>query len=613
MIAVRRIAITGFLAIFFGSLSAQLNERPNVILIYSDDQGTIDLNCYGAKDLYTPHLDQLASKGVRFTQFYAGSSVCSPSRAALLTGMSPQAAGLPGNTSSQRGDPGMPGDRITIAEMLKEAGYATGHIGKWHLGYSAETRPMAQGFDYTFGHMGGCIDNYSHYFYWNGPNRHDLWENGIEVYREGEYFPDLMVEKAAGFMEAHRAEPFFLYFAINLPHYPLQPTEKWRTFYKDLGMPRRDYAGFISVVDEKIGQLLEHLERLGIKENTIIIFQSDQGHSCEIRTFGGGGNSGVYRGAKSSLFEGGIRVPAIISWPEHLPQGQVNDVACINYDWFPTIAELCGIKSVPPTVEGRSLLPVITDHANSQHAAFHWKLGRQWAVRKGNWKLIGNPTDPSHKFPLDGDSDQLFLVDLDIDPSESNNLYFSKPEIVRELIELYLNWDYGYESDIPEEPKSFNNIAYGSKIELAIEPDAKYSAGGAQSLINNKLGSGNFADGQWLGFEGNDLIANIELKDSHYIESIKIRALQETERWIFLPTKINIFLSESQDLSKPDVQFITVSDDLRKEFQVREFDFSINKKARYLKFEILNVGDCPDWHPGKGQAAWLFIDEIIIE
>ena len=216
------------LPVLYQPANANLKQKPNVIIIVTDDQGSIDLNCYGAKDLATPNLDKLAKTGVKFTRFYAGSSVCSPSRASLLTGKTPQGAGLEGNAPSEKGHAGMPADQFTIAEMMKENGYATAHIGKWHLGYSKETMPLAQGFDYSFGHMGGCIDNYSHFFYWNGPNRHDLWENGVEVYKDGEYFPDLMVDKATSYIKGHMNKPFFLYLAFNTPHYPVQPTKKWR-------------------------------------------------------------------------------------------------------------------------------------------------------------------------------------------------------------------------------------------------------------------------------------------------------------------------------------------------------------------------------------------------
>jgi len=192
-------------------------RAPNVIIIYTDDQGSVDLNCYGAKDLATPHMDSLAKRGVRFTQFYAAAPVCSPSRAGLLTGRYPVRAGVPGNVSSRPGNAGMPAAQVTIAETFKKAGYATAHIGKWHLGYTKETMPNGQGFDYSFGHMGGCIDNYSHFFYWNGPNRHDLWRNGKEIFADGKFFPQLMADEASAFIEKHHAKPFFIYYALNNP------------------------------------------------------------------------------------------------------------------------------------------------------------------------------------------------------------------------------------------------------------------------------------------------------------------------------------------------------------------------------------------------------------
>ena len=588
-------------------------DQPNVVIIYSDDQGSIDLNCYGAEDLFTPNLDKLASNGVKFTQFYAGSSVCSPSRAALMTGMSPQAAGLPGNTSSQPGRPGMPSDRVTIAEMMKEAGYTTAHIGKWHMGYSDDTRPLAQGFDYSYGHMGGCIDNYSHFFYWEGPNRHDLWEDSVEIFREGQYFPDLMTEKAIEFFENNRMDPFFMYFAINLPHYPLQPQEEWREYYKDLDMPRRDYAAFISTIDERVGMLINSLENLKLRKNTIVIFQSDQGHSCEVRAFGGGGNSGIYRGAKASLFEGGIRVPAIISWPKKLPVKAESDIACINYDWFPTIAELCGIESIPDAVEGKSLLPVIMDKQSTQHDVFHWKLGRQWAVRSGSWKLIGNPSDPSNKYPLDGVNDQLFLVNIDKDPSESKNLIKEYPDIANELINKYLEWEFGLPTDIPVTLPPIDNLATGGNIRINNQPHNKYKCEGAKTLINNKQGSNMFDDGQWLGFEGDDLTAIISLGNAVRAKTVRVRFYQDTGSWIFLPEVVELRAGSNYGyLSR--VEMIKTDPALfKKGFLLKEYVFNLDQDIRVLELKVDNLGVCPDWHPGKGGKTWLFIDEIIVE
>ena len=176
--------------------------RPNVLIIFTDDQGSVDANCYGSKDLHTPNMDALARRGVRFTQFYVGAPVCSPSRVALLTGRYPQRAGLAHNAGQTSG---LPNEQVTIAEMLKKAGYRTAIFGKWHLGHAKEMSPLAQGFDEFFGHKNGCIDNYSHFFYWSGPNRHDLWRNDKEVWEEGRFFPDLIVREARRFLKASRS------------------------------------------------------------------------------------------------------------------------------------------------------------------------------------------------------------------------------------------------------------------------------------------------------------------------------------------------------------------------------------------------------------------------
>ena len=188
---------------------------------------------------------------------------------------------------SHKGGAGMP-PQATLAKMFRAAGYATAHIGKWHLGFTPETMPNGQGFDYSFGHMGGCIDNLSHFFYWEGPNRHDLYRNGREVYYPGRFFPDLMVEEAHRFLERNRGRPFFLYFALNMPHYPYQAEPKWLEHYKNLPYPRNLYAAFVSTLDDRVGALLKTVDELGLGERTIIVFQSDNGHSTEVRATAAG-------------------------------------------------------------------------------------------------------------------------------------------------------------------------------------------------------------------------------------------------------------------------------------------------------------------------------------
>ena len=402
--------------------STAMARQPNVIIIFTDDQGSVDMNIYGATDLATPSMDELARRGVRFTQFYAAAPVCSPSRVGLMTGRTPQHGGLNGNVGLNA--VGMPSAQVTIAEELKKAGYATAHIGKWHLGHSKQTIPNGQGFDHSFGHLVGCIDNYSHFFYWSGPNKHDLWLNGKEVFRNGTFFPDLMVEEAGEFIEKNKARPFFVYFAMNMPHYPYQGSPEWLEHYKDLSYPRNLYAAFLSTMDERIGQLLKKVDDLGLTKDTIVVFQSDHGASKEVRAHGGGGSSGPYRGAKFSLYEGGLRIPAVISWPGHLPEDRTRGQMATGCDWYPTILELCRLPAADHRIDGKSLMPIIRSaDAPSAHKSFNWKSGRAWAVREEKWKLIvtGRKTE---------------LYDVPRDPGEARNLAGERAEVVAHLKRL---------------------------------------------------------------------------------------------------------------------------------------------------------------------------------
>lgn len=433
-------------------LGVDRDDRPNVLIIYTDDQGTLDAHCYGSNDLITPNIDRLARTGVRFTEMYSPSAICSASRAGLLTGRFPARAGVPGNVSSQKGVPGMPGSEVTIAEMLQRNGYRTGHVGKWHLGFTPDTMPNGQGFNQSFGHMGGCIDNYSHFFYWVGPNRHDLWRNGKEIWLDGQYFGDAMVDECKRLISEWKSQPFFIYWAINWPHYPLQGTAKWRKQYTHLQSPRNKYAAFVSSMDERIGLIVDHLETLGLREDTIVIFQSDHGHSVEERTFGGGGNPGPYRGCKGCLFEGGIRVPSVISWPSHFPENAVRQQMAVGCDWLPTIAELTDSQLPARQIDGRSLVDVIqSSDATSPHNALYWQLGRgqgaQWAIRQGAWKLLGNPRDNRDPDSLDA-SDKLFLANLKSDRTESANLAAQNPEVLERLDALRAGFVKSIEQDV---------------------------------------------------------------------------------------------------------------------------------------------------------------------
>ena len=383
--------------------------RPNVVIIYTDDQGTLDAGCYGSDDLYTPAMDEIAATGVRFTQAYAH-TVCCPSRAALLTGRHPQRSGVnswtQGNLASELGL-NMALAEVTLAEALREAGYRTALFGKWHLGAAATHGPTKQGFDEFFGLRGGFIDNYNHHFL-HGSGFHDLYEGTEKIDGEGKYFPQMMTDRALTFIDKNREDPFFLYFALNIPHYPEQALEKFGERYKDLPMPHRSYAAMISTTDHYIGKVLAKLTEHGLRDNTIVIFMSDNGHSAEhneIRSdghksglekghyygaHGGGGNTGRFIGHKGTFYEGGLRVPAIISYPKALPQGEVRRQAISAMDWYPTVIELCGIETDKEiALDGASVVPLIRDaKRGGLHDEMHWGWQRRWAVRKGDWKLV---------------------------------------------------------------------------------------------------------------------------------------------------------------------------------------------------------------------------------
>lgn len=429
------------------------HDRPethtNVILILSDDQGTLDLNIYGAEDLYTPHLDALASSGVRFTQFYAAAPVCSPSRGAILTGRYPQRNGVVGN--SQPLNPG----EVTIAEMLRSAGYTTGQFGKWHIGhgrpgdtYPQPHGPNEEGFDESIGFLSGVVDYWSHFNYggaaWGDPpRRHDLQQNGKEIWRSGTHTGDLIVDEALSFMEANKQDPFFVYAAFGSPHYPMQPYDKYMAHYEALPMQRRQYAALVSTMDEQIGRLIQGVEALGLRENTLIIFMSDHGHSTEARADFGGGYAGPFRGAKFSLFEGGIRVPAMISLPGTIPSDAIRHQLATGMDWLPTIADYTYAAIPQYEIDGESLIPIIDNASSSSpHDAIHWhrpsSTNPQWAVRQDDWKLIVNPRDTDRSVVTPEDS--IFLSNMQQDSTEQINLARQYPEKVKALTEMHNTW-----------------------------------------------------------------------------------------------------------------------------------------------------------------------------
>lgn len=428
-------------------------NKPNVIIIMTDDQGYGDLGCMGAEDFVTPNIDALAENGIRFSSMYSGSPVCSPSRACLLTGRYPGNAGVRAIFAGHRRASGLTPEVPTIATALKRLGYKTGISGKWHLGLKDECRPNANGFDEFSGFLAGCVDYYSHIFYWgmadgNTNPTHDLWEDNEEVYDNGSYMTERITEKSVDFIRRHKDEPFMLYVAYNAPHYPMHAPEKYMKRFSHLPWDRQVMAAMISAVDDGVGEIKNELIRQGIADNTIIYFQSDNGPSRESRNWLDGrtdlyygGTSGIFKGHKFSLFEGGIRIPAVLSWPEKISQ-RVIDTPHISADIFPTILEACGGNAANYELDGKSLVPLLEGEGDALHEYLFWEMEGQTAVRKGKYKLVIN----GRLEEFSEVQDEYFLADLESDPGERINLAKELPELCEQLKNAALEWRSGIEN-----------------------------------------------------------------------------------------------------------------------------------------------------------------------
>ena len=428
--------------------AASGKKRPNILILYSADQGFGDAGCFGGEDVKTPHIDSLAAGGTRLTRWYSNCPVCSPSRTALLTGRYQQRGGVKGNIPAGFDQMGMQPTEITLAEALKEQGYRTGVFGKWHQGSAKGCRPNDQGFDEFYGFINGCIDYYSHIFYWSGLPMHDLWKNDRTVWENGVYFNDIITREANRFIRANQSQPFFMYVPFNAPHYPMHaPPEYYERFAHVKDPHRRIQAAMVSVLDDGVGRILDELKRCELFDDTLIFFISDNGPSTEPRNLLNdshdlyhGASAGPFRGGKGGLYEGGIRVPAIVSWPGVIPAGQVNDELGVTMDVFPTVIDAVG-GTLPDDrpYDGKDVMPTIVQGSESQHKKddLFWGLGKQRAVRRGDWKLLLNARA---EFGKDAAAPVL-LHNLKDDPGEKVDLKDKHPKMVTQLKQAIERWE----------------------------------------------------------------------------------------------------------------------------------------------------------------------------
>ena len=430
------------------SVAAQPSSRgatkPNVVLILMDDLGYGDIGSYGVKDARTPNLDRLAREGVRFTDAYANGPNCSPTRAGLISGQYQQRYGIEWPLGAVADDTarGLPATGATLPALLKKNGYATGLIGKWHLGFKQEFGPNAHGFDEFFGFLSGAVGYFSHQ---RGSGTPDLYENTKPVEVPG-YLTDEITRRAVRFVESHSTHPFFLEVAYNAVHWPFevpdlpaalhhevpQPTAPGdRRLYQGptVGRPatRRDYVRMLERADEGVGQILAMLQRRGLTNNTMVIFTNDNGGEWLSR-------NAPLRNRKSTLWEGGLRVPLLIRWPGHLPANKTTAQAAITMDLTASILAATNTP-IPATLklDGIDLLPGLRRGSPIVDRQLFWRIKRprdQRAVRSGRWKLVQDLND-------------FHLFDLSTDPGERNDLTAAHPEVVRNLNAALDQWEKG--------------------------------------------------------------------------------------------------------------------------------------------------------------------------
>ena len=414
--------------------AAQTPQQPNVVVIMTDDMGYADIGSYGAPDIRTPNIDSLARDGVKLTDFHSNGVLCTPTRAGFISGRYQQRylleSALP-SEGAPGGERGLPVRGHSLPQLLKNAGYATALVGKWHLGYKPEFSPKAHGFDYFFGLKSGYIDYYTHT---GGDGKNDLWENDTPITQDG-YSTDLITERALKFIEQNAGRPFFLDLAYNAPHWPYQVPDKpsvapgnaRHVMPHEAGTSTRaDYVAMMERVDRGVGEVLRTLERRGLAGNTIVMFTSDNGGEWL-------SNNGPLFHRKWTVWEGGIRVPLLVRWPGRLPRGKVSNQVGITMDLTASILAAAG-ATLPADArqEGINLLPILEGRAPEVPRTLFWRAnigGRnQKAARHGDFKLV-----------IDGNAIMLFNLKNDV--GERNDLARQRQDAARELRGLLDAWE----------------------------------------------------------------------------------------------------------------------------------------------------------------------------
>jgi arylsulfatase A-like enzyme len=434
---------TGVLLMSFAPAASAADKprAPNIVVLLADDLGYADISAHGSKDIATPHIDSIAQAGIRCTSGYVSCPYCSPTRAGLLTGRYQQRFGHEFNPQLLRlggAGQGLSTKEVTLPQRLKDAGYATAAIGKWHLGEEEQFHPLNRGFGEFFGFLPGAHS----YLKSDDKTRGPIYRGRERVEIDG-YLTDQLAREAVGFIDRHQKGPFFLYLAYNAVHTPLEaPDPAVQRFAAVKDPERRTYLAMTAKLDEAVGVVLAKLRASGLEENTLIFFLSDNGGPIGKFASNGSRNTPL-RGSKGDTWEGGIRVPFLVQWKGKLPAGKVYDHPVIQLDIHPTALAAVGMAVEPAwKLDGVNLLPFLAGKdAGAPHAALFWRFGEQMAVRMGDWKLVRPDLAPDKQFGNIAKKPMLFNLAADV--GEKTDLAHAEPGKVKELFAAWQDWNRG--------------------------------------------------------------------------------------------------------------------------------------------------------------------------
>lgn len=628
-------------------------KRPNIVLIYIDDMGYGDIVPYGATQVQTPHLTQLADQGMRFTDFYVTHAVSSASRASLLTGCYANRVGVFG-AYSPWSKKGLHPQETTLAELLSTQGYATGIFGKWHLGHHREFLPLQQGFDEYLGL----------------PYSNDMWPidyNGQPLSDSSDwkfYYPPLPLiqgnqpidtiatlhdqgqltrrytQAAMQFIDRHADEPFFLYLPHSMVHVPIAASEAFR------GTSRQGlYGDVVAELDWSVGQILKQLAAKGLSENTLVIFTSDNGPWLNYGAHAG--STAGLREGKGTSFEGGVKVPALMRWPGHIPAGSVCNQLASTLDILPTVAALAGAPLPQAPIDGVNILPLLqgdTSVTPRTRLYYYYQGGELQAVRHKQWKLVFphvhrsyvdvQPGKNGYPGPYAFDTAQYALYNLRRDPGERYNVHSSHPRVVQQLEEIAqaAREELGDKlqnrtgsgtrpaGKIAPRPNELgvavNHLAKGLEPILKHPYAEQYSGGSPHALTDGWRAPQTLAMpadySLWQGFHQHPLHLTVDLGHIQPIRHLSIGFMHYIRSWIFRPTSVTFYGSADGQQFTPLGTYQTTIPLRSSRLKRDHAQISCQTKARYIRVIAHNVGQCPPWHSGAGGKAWLFADELIV-